>query len=331
MTRNSAADPCPIPWRGIIPSLNTPFTDEGKVDPFAIAKATDWVVRQGVAGLLFPAVAGEQASLSADEYRVVVESVIAASARRVPAIVSVTAPDRETRLARAAVARKAGAEAVLCQAPVGLAGTALADELRAIADAGASVLMLQDLDFGGGGMAVADILALTERVAALKCLKLETAPAGPKYSALLAATGGRLHVSGGWAVGQMIDALDRGVHAFMPTELDDVWVAIHRLHRAGRRDEARGWFERLLPILAFSNQHIDVSIRFFKRLRKARGLFASEFCRPPVPPLDGLQEKEADRLIGKAFGLSSELRLLAEADARGAAPATGVSHQRGQR
>jgi hypothetical protein len=127
---------------------------------------------------------------------------------------------------------------VLCQAPPGLAGDALFEALAEVAEA-APTLMLQDLDFGGGGLAIETILGLAERIPQLKCIKLETVPAGPKYTALLEATGGRMHVSGGWAVGQMIDALDRGVHAFMPTELEDVWVKIHGLHREGRRDEAR--------------------------------------------------------------------------------------------
>ena len=328
MRATPSSDPCPIPWRGIIPSLNTAFGDDGKLDPAAIVRAVEWTIGAGVAGLLCPAVAGEQASLDSLEFRIVVETVAAAAARRVPLIVSVTAPDRETRLERAAIARKAGAAAVLCQAPSGLAGDALADALSEVADAGAPVLMLQDLDFTGGGMKVADIVALCERLPVLKCLKLETAPAGPKYSALLAATDGRLHVSGGWAVGQMIDALDRGVHAFMPTEMEDVYVRIHALHREGRRDEARGWFERLLPILAFSNQHIDVSIRFFKRLRRNRGMFGSDFCRPPVPPLDAQQLTEAERLIGKALGLSHEIAVLSAADARGA---QGPTHLRGWR
>jgi hypothetical protein len=49
-----------------------------------------------------------------------------------------------------------------------------------------------------------------------------------------------------------------------------------------------------------------------------------------VPPLDKLQLAEADRLIGKAFGLSHEIAAQAAADARGRIP-PGPSHQRGWR
>src|SRR5260221_10804048 len=141
-------------------------------------------------------------------------------------------------------------------------------------------------------MAIADIDQLQEHIPASQYLKLETVPAGPKYTAVLKATGGRLHVSGGWAVAQMIDALDRGVHAFMPTELEPIWVAIYRLHRGGDVAAARDLFERVLPIVAFSNQHIDVSIRFFKHLRRESGLFRTANCRKPVAPLDAFQQRE---------------------------------------
>ena len=57
-------------------------------------------------------------------------------------------------------------------------------------------------------------------------------------------------------------------------------------------------------MLAFSNQHIDVSIRFFKMLRRAHGLFATDRCR--VPPLDAVQRAEADRLVALALGFERE-------------------------
>ena len=157
--------------------------------------------------------------------------------------------------------------------------------------------MIQDLDWAGGGLEVAEIVRLYDDLPSFRCLKIETIPAGPKYTAVLEETGGRLHVSGGWAVSQMIDALERGVHTFMPTAMDRMYVAIYLAYQSGDRDAARLLFERLLPVLAFSNQHIDVSIRFFKMLRHAEGIFSSDACRLPIKPLDDIQLKEAARLI----------------------------------
>lgn len=63
--------------------------------------------------------------------------------------------------------------------------------------------------------------------------------------------------------------------------------------------------EAALPILAFATQHIDVSIRFFKQLRRAEGLFATSRCRPPVDALDPIQQAQADALIARALALQA--------------------------
>lgn len=132
--------------------------------------------------------------------------------------------------------------------------------------------MLQDLDFQGEGLSISDIAWLYERHPRFRAIKVETTGAGPKYTELLRTFGGELHVSGGWAVMQMIEALERGVHGFMPTAMDNIYVRIHDLFASGQQDAAIALFEKLLPFVAFSNQHIEVSIRFFKRLRLNDGV-----------------------------------------------------------
>jgi 4-hydroxy-tetrahydrodipicolinate synthase len=302
----STADPCPVGMRGIVPSLNTPFDEADRVDEAAVARLTERSVASGAAGLLVIAVAGEQASLSRAEKERVAWIVVEVTAGRIPVVVSVTSADTAESEALAGLARRAGADGICCQVPAGLAGAALDAALARIAAAGPDLLMIQDLDWGGGGLPIAEIARLFKILPTFRCLKVETVPAGPKYSRVLEATGGRLHVSGGWAVMQMPDALTRGVHAFMPTTLDPVYVAIYDAHRRGKVEAARALFERLLPIVAFSNQHIDVSIRFFKRLRHAEDLFATDRCRVPGP-LDAVQEAECERMIRRALDLQARV------------------------
>jgi 4-hydroxy-tetrahydrodipicolinate synthase len=298
-------DPCPVAMRGIVPSLNTPFADDDRVDEAALRRLVGATRNAGCAGMLALAFAGEQASLSPAE-RERAARIIVESAAGLPVIVSVTAGDLATSRALAAMARSAGADAVCWQAPHGANADALIAAAERIAEAGPGMLMIQDLDWSGPGLPIDTIARLFEAVPAFQCIKIETARAGAKYSAVLAATGGRLHVSGGWAAAQMIEALARGVHAFMPTGVEHVYVAIHRLFCAGRPDRARAWFERLLPILAFTQQHIDISIRFWKMFRRRQGLFGTDRCRPPVAPLDAYQEREAQHLLARAIALDEE-------------------------
>lgn len=299
-------DPCPVGMRGIVPSLNTPFDADGAVDTASLGRLVEATVAAGCGGMLALAVAGEGASLDRDEKRRALAAIVAANAGRLPLIASVSAGAQDERVALSRLARELGADGVCCQVPAGLAGEALERALAEVAGAGPGLLMLQDLDWTGDGLALEEIVRLFERVPGFRCLKVETVPAGPKYSRVLAATGGRLHVSGGWAVTQMLDGLARGVHAFVPTGLEPVYCAIHRAWQASRQPEAQALFEAALPVLAFANQHVDVSIRFLKRLRRAEGLFATDRCRPPVAELDPVQQRQADALVVRALALQTE-------------------------
>jgi 4-hydroxy-tetrahydrodipicolinate synthase len=105
---------------------------------------------------------------------------------------------------------------------------------------------------------------------------------------------------------QMIEALDRGVHAFMPTALHAVYVRIYRLYTTGDREGACNLFEKILPVLAFANQHLDISIHFFKRLLYAQGTYPTPAVRSPILPFDDAHARVAQELIARACALEAE-------------------------
>jgi 4-hydroxy-tetrahydrodipicolinate synthase len=295
---------------GIVPILQTPFTLEGTPDTESLERLADHVIQAGAVGLIYPAVASEVSRLAPEERRAEVEVVLNRVGGRIPVFVGVSADTAEQCLVLAAHAQARAAAGILAQAPRSVAGDA--GRLRAffhrLAGGTDLPLMIQDLDWQGGGMPLGLIQELFEELPTFRCIKVETVPAGPKYSQILAATGSRLHVSGGWAVTQMLDGLERGVHAFMP---EGSMVAIYRtiMSRfiAGDREGACELFERLLPVLAFSNQHIDVSIQFFKRVLVAKGVFRTAVLREPALPLDPVQERTARRLVERVLDLERHL------------------------
>ncbi len=297
----------PAFMHGIVPSMNTPFLADGSIDVDGITRSAEAAIRAGVAGMLVLAVAGETGSLNATEKRLVASTFVRQVDGRVPVIVGCSSAQPQERVALAAMARELGAPAMLCQTPEGSRGETLVAQMTALAAVGPPLLMLQDLEFGGPGLPLADILLLRDRVPAFRGLKIETALPGPKYSAVLAATGGTLHVSGGWAAAQMMEALHRGVHAFIPTAMDAIYVEIFRRFAAGELAGARELHARLTPVLAFSNQHLDVSIRFFKHLRMREGLFRTAVCRPGVAELDAHQTRELEVNIERALALQQLL------------------------
>lgn len=295
-----------LPLRGIVTVLNTPFTATNELDAGALRRHVRVALAAGVTGFLAPAMASEVDKLTPAERDLFVDTVLDEVNGRAVVIggASATTSAERVRLARRLVA--AGCDGVLVSIPYEN------DEqycvaVHEVAGTSPPFVMLQDWDPRGYGVPVPTLVKLFETVEAVRAVKVEVVPAGRKYSELLAATGGRLHVSGGWAVMQMIEALDRGVHAVMPTALHSIYVRIYQLHTSGQRPAARDLFDRLLPILAFSNQHLDISIHFFKRLLFAQGIYPTPNARPPILPFDETHVRVSDELIARALALEAEV------------------------
>jgi len=296
--------------RGIVTVLNTPFTEQNTLDLPGLRANVRNAIQAGVAGFLVPALASETGKLTEAERVQLVETVVSETQGRVPVIGGASAPDagERRRLARRYI--ELGCEGILASIPFENEAAYRA-AVYGLADTHPGFLMLQDWDPSGNGLPVPLIVRLFEEVDAFRCLKIETVPAGVKYSEVLEATGGRLHVSGGWAVTQMIEGLDRGVHAFMPTGMHRIYTRIYALHAEGRQEEARALFDEMAPVLAFSNQHLDISIHFFKRLLHAQGVYATARVREPILPFDAVHERHARTHIQHVMALEARLEDLA--------------------
>ncbi len=285
--------------------LNTPFDSSGEVDFSAIRAHAVYALQAGVAGFLVPGLAGEVDRLSHAERCQLVAAVAEVAGTR-PVIAGLGDALDSAGVPLAERYLQAGCRGLMVNAGR-RTYEQLVEGLTALDRLRPGFLMLQDFDPVGDGLDDALILQLIDGVDSLRWIKIEIIPAGPKYSRLMTATAGKVQVAGGWAVMQMIDALDRGVHAMMPTGLHHTYVRICRLHAAGQRDAARQLFDRLLPILAFSNQRLDISIHFFKRLLFRQGLYSTPDTRLGGPGLDPYQLRLADELIERAIAIETEL------------------------
>ena len=297
------------PLSGVVAIPQTPFDDRDRVDLDSLARGVAERLAAGVVGLLYPVVASEASRLTDAERRTAVRAVLEAVDGRVPVIVGASADDPRAVRALADAGLADGATGILVQAPV----PRLRDEaatiafFQAVCQAPIDVLLIQDLEWNGPGLPVATIVRLFDELEPFRAIKAETVPAGPKYSAILEATGGRLAVAAGWAVPYLIEALDRGIHVVTPGGLHWPIVEIVRRHRAGDRAGAVALFDRLLPILGWQNQHIDISNRFLKRLAVRQGIFATDALRRPDIPFDDVHRGIADELIEAALALHADL------------------------
>jgi 4-hydroxy-tetrahydrodipicolinate synthase len=293
--------------RGIIPSLHTPFCRDNKVDILSLQKLIDHTIVSGCAGMLVGAVAGENASLSLDEKEIIINACVQHNNNRLPLIVSCSANNQYDRITLSRAAKVAGADWILCQTPNNLNGNELTECFNEIADAGPSNLMIQDLSWTDNGMNDEDILLLFENIKKFKGLKIEVLNSGPKYSRILKATNHKLHLSGGWAIMGMIEALNRGVHAFIPSTMEVIYNEIYHLFIEKKINKARDLFSKIVPILSFTHQHIDIAIKFSKMLRVREEIFTTELCRSPISEFDIYQLEEANIHIEKVISLQNNI------------------------
>ena len=293
--------------RGIIPSLHTPFCRDNKVDISSLQNLIDHTIISGCAGMLVGAVAGENASLTLDEKEIIINACVQHNNNRLPLIVSCSANNQYDRITLSRAAKVAGADWILCQTPNNLKGNELTECFNEIADAGPSNLMIQDLSWTDNGMNDEDILLLFENIKKFKGLKIEVLNSGPKYSRILKATNHKLHLSGGWAIMGMIEALNRGVHAFIPSTMEVIYNQIYNLFIEKKINKARDLFSTILPILSFTHQHIDIAIKFSKMLRVREEIFTTELCRSPISEFDIYQLEEANIHIEKVISLQNNI------------------------
>jgi dihydrodipicolinate synthase/N-acetylneuraminate lyase len=281
---------------GIVTVLNTPFTDSNTLDTESIRKNVTTALNAGVAGFLVPAMASEVDKLSHEERGKMVKTVLDEVNGKVPVVGGASARTGDERIQYTIDLVELGCTGVLVSIPYENDAQYERD-VREIADLKPDFLMLQDWDSHGYGLPVGLVKKLFNEIDVFRSLKIEVVPAGVKYSEVIDATDGRLHVAGGWAVNQFIEGLDRGVHAFMPTAMHEIYTKIFKLYKQGEVQSAKALFYKLLPVLSFSNQHLDISIHFFKRLLFEQGTYTTPRVRQPILPFDEHHEKIAQELI----------------------------------
>ena len=295
------------PLHGIVTVLNTPFTKDDKVDLAALKQNVSNAIDAGVAGFLVPAMAAEVYKLTNTERLNMVATVIEAS-DNLPVIAGIGAHtlNESKKLLKSHL--EIGCKNILFQIPYENE-TQFEAHFSDLANLGPEMIMLQDWDFSGEGLPDRLICNLFKNYEAFRCLKIETVPAGVKYSRILELTNGKLNLSGGWAVSQMLEGLKRGVHAFMPTGMHYCYTEIYTLFKQGKIKESEELFRKIVPILAFSNQHLDISIHFFKRLLHKQGVYKTANVREPILNFDSIHQEIAEVHIKSIIELENTLKL----------------------
>jgi 4-hydroxy-tetrahydrodipicolinate synthase len=239
---------------------------------------------------------GEAQSLSRDERRLVIETLVRAADDRVTVTAGVSSETPSRAAAYAEDAAAAGAGALMLLPPLGYEGDAGEIEAfyRAVAGStGLSIMVYNNPKASGTDMAPSLIARLAEidGVVAVK----ECSGDARRLAALLNATDGLEVLVGGddWALeGFCAGATGwiSGVANVAPREC----VELHRHCAEGRLEEAREVYARLLPLARLDMR--PKLVQFFKAAMDLTGRRGGP-CRPPRLELSADERREVEQAV----------------------------------
>ena len=286
-------------FTGVIPILPTPFSESGEIDELAFRNVIDAAIQDGVDGLAMFGLASEYAKLADAEKLRLTRILVQHTAKRVPVIVSITHHSLEVARKEAAEAIRIGADALMIMPPFLMTPSleAVRGHVSAIAAETDAPVIVQYAPIQTGSNLTAEILyALHQKHPNFAYVKVDLVPSGPMISRLRSLSRESLKTMVGYMGLHLPQDVERGAVAVMPTvSLARAFVELFRLLK-NDPDRGRKLHERLLPMLTFMMQSVEMLIAVEKLLLQRRGLLTSAYCRSPAFTLDAMHAAEIDRL-----------------------------------
>jgi 1-pyrroline-4-hydroxy-2-carboxylate deaminase len=291
-----------LDWRGVIPAVTTPFNADLSVDHTFLAEHVSWMVHAGAAGIVPLGSLGEGATLSAAEKRQVLETCVRAVGDRVPIIPGIASLATGDAVALARDARAIGCRGLMVLPPYVYVGDWRETKAHVAAVVSATDLpcllynnpVAYRIDFTPEQ--IAELAAEQPNLEAVK----ESSTDVRRVTALRALLDDRLDVLMGVddAIVEGLQAGAVGWIAGLVNALPAESVALFRLARAGRHQEALALYRWFLPLLRMDTVPKFVQLIKLVQERVGRG---SERVRPPRLLLEGGERQAALEVIDRAL------------------------------
>jgi 4-hydroxy-tetrahydrodipicolinate synthase len=293
-------------WHGVIPAVTTKFKQDGSLDFAEMERCFSLMLEAGCDGLIACGSLGEGPMLSHAERLDVLRAAKQASGDK-PALLTVAEAATRDACALAEQAARAGADGLMV-VPSTIYHTNHRETvatLRAIAAAGDLPVMIYSNRLAYRVDVTTDMLEELADDARFVAVK-ESSDDIRRSTEIINRLGGRYDLFTGvdnlafeaLAVGAV--GWVAGLVVAFPHET----VAIYRLMRAGRYDEALALYRWFRPLL-----DLDVSTYLVQNIKLAEALAigSNERVRAPRMPLDGEQRARAEAVIRRAIETRPQL------------------------
>lgn len=286
--------------QGIYPVLGLPFDDQGVVDTDSLRRELDFVLAQGVDGVVIFGLASEVYKLTDQERIEITDVVVRHVNGAVPVIAGTEHSGYEAAAERSYRAQEQGVDGIMAAPPAFVKPNAagVQEYYKMISDRLNIPIMIQDAQAWTQVPLPVDLLLELSKLEQVQYVKIETVPTGSKMTSLLSQPDNALTVFGGFGGLYYDDEMERGaVGTLIPSAICDQFVAIHRAFHSGNVSEAIGLHQQLLPFLVFEMTSLDALVEIQKQLFHRVGIFKSTKSRGPHIGLDAGQHHTLSRLL----------------------------------
>ena len=290
-------------FTGTITALVTPFDEQGAYDHAAMERLVAWQIEQGIDGLVVCGSTGEAATLTDEEYSVVVSSVVKMAGGRVPVIAGAGSNNTARAIELSKRAKEAGVDGLLHVTPFynKPTRTGLITHFAAIAQAVDLPIIAYNVPGRTGQNISAELtLALAEAVPSVIAIK-EASGNIEQVMAILAGRNENFAVlSGDDALTlPMIAVGADGLISVASNEIPKELSAMVRAAREGDFATARIIHYRWLPLM--DANFIETNPQPVKTALARMGYINEQFRLPLVPMEEG--SKQALFAVMKERGL----------------------------
>lgn len=297
---------------GVVPVIPTPFTAREEIHREDLQRLVEFAIATRASCLCLPAYGSEFYKMNEAERHRVVQIAVKQARGRVPVLAQSNSPSARVSSEIATRNEALGADVISFALPRQFA-IPEPDMIRYAERICRSVnvpVLIQDFNPGGATVGANFCRELRRRCANFQYIKLEEPLMGPKVRAIRKATKGTLGVLEGWGGLYMTELYDFGICGLMPgTGLGDLLDAVWQALKDGRRSDAFDTFEKVMPLISFSLQSLELYHHVEKRLLKARGAIRNTGARDAqwTPFKEALAY--SDELIERVLGEVDRLGL----------------------
>ncbi len=287
-----------VKWQGVYPALTTKFKKSGKLDLDMFAKNVKAQIKAGVDGLIIGGSLGEASTLSHKEKLKLLKASRTLTKGKIPVIVNIAERTTKTAIQVAQDAEARGADGLMVLPPMQYRATdqEVVDYFKDIAKSTSLPIMVYNnpvdykievtLDMMEELLELKNIQAIKESTRDISNVTRLINRFGPDRLKILCgvdtlAMEELLMGAHGWVAG-LVDAF--------PAET----VAIYRLVKAGKIEEALKIYRWFLPIL-----ELDISPQLVQNIKLAESMtgIGTEHVRLPRKPLEGKERKRVVAIL----------------------------------